>query len=61
MKIEFQDTKKSFETAITQGIMSRDDGLDNAASNYMYMGHHDGVAQFKHSMTRQYINKGNAK
>ena len=57
-----QTTEEAFETAILQGILSRDVTASNYVGNYMYMGvSHckssvtNGREGFKHIMSRKYV------
>lgn len=51
----FRDAKEAFETAIELCQLSDQEGDENYAGLYMYMGDERGIAYFKHRMTRQYL------
>jgi hypothetical protein len=55
--IDFQNPDESFDKAIEEGRLSADRDAANYAGNYMYMGHVEGVAQFKHIDTRIYLGR----
>lgn len=57
-EIDFQNPDESFDKAIEEGLLSADTDAANYAGNYMYMGHVNGVAQFKHIDTRNYLGRG---
>ena len=47
----------AFDAAVNCGVLSADHTAHNYAGDYMYMGHdpESNLAQFKHSITREYI------
>ena len=51
---EHRDPRESFETAIASGLLSDTPEADNYAGRFMYMGHQNGRAGFKHILTRKY-------
>ena len=53
--MEFKDPQVAFNEAIEAGIFSTDPQHTNFAGNWMYMGTHFGVNQFKHNDTRKYL------
>lgn len=52
---DFLDPQESFESAITDGRLSADPTSPVYAGHYMYMGHWDGKASFKHADTMEYL------
>lgn len=57
-RMKFYDGQESFAEAIRRGILSSDPMSWNYAGRYMYMGHWDGIAQFKNIETREYLKLG---
>jgi hypothetical protein len=55
IKPKYKDPQKAFKKAIKSGRLSDDPCAVNYAGWYMYMGTFNGIDQFKHSSTRQYI------
>ena len=56
-RMKFKNSQEVFKEAIKEGILSNNPDDTNYAGKYMYMGHWDGVAQFKNIDTRQYLKK----
>jgi len=54
-KPEFGNPEDAFNDAISRGLLSDDPAAKNYAGHYMYMFTIDGVDNFKHTMTREYI------
>ena len=45
----------AFNEAIKEGRLSRDQGDLLYAGDFMFMGRHDGIDEFKHRDTRRYL------
>jgi hypothetical protein len=55
MTEQYSDADRAFERAIETGRLSDNELADNYAGDFMYMGSHNGAAQFKNINTRQYL------
>lgn len=44
-----------FEKALASNVLSREENDTNFVGYYMYMGTENGKAQFKNSLTREYL------
>ena len=53
--MEFREPEDSFQEAINSGRLSDDRHSSIYAGLYMYMGHQDNRALFKHIETRRYL------
>lgn len=49
------EVSAAFDRAIADGRLSKDEKSPNWAGNYMFMETVDGIDQFKHSDTREYL------
>ena len=54
-KPTFKPAQATFKAAIQAGLLSDDPTTSNWAGHYMYMGTFNGIDQFKHRDTRDYI------
>ena len=55
MNEQYSDADRAFERAIESGRLSDNENASNYAGDYMFMGVQNGVPQFKHINTRQYL------
>ena len=51
----FGDAQEAFRKAIAEGRLSEDHESCEYAGDFMYMGTHNGIDQFKNRNTREYL------